>query len=129
MSFRIPTSLTQLLRHTITPPKQALPSRFFSSQPVYRSTQSCLSRSMMTRRPISQSIPTSRTTISKPTSPLSLLRSFSTTRHNLMRPNYFPRSGRSGGGGGPTPKAGFFRRLLISLESLPHTYIVRPFSV
>lgn len=118
MSFRLPISLTQVLRHTITPPKQTLPSRFFSSQPVYRSSQSCFSS--VARRPIPLSIQVARST-SKPTGSFSFLRSFSTTRQNMMRPNYFPRSGRSGG---PAPKAGFFRRLLIRLESYPHTYIV-----
>jgi hypothetical protein len=121
MSFRLPVSFTQLLRHTITTPKQALPSRFLSSQPVYRSPQPCLSS--VTRRPNPLSLQLPRASPSKPTGPYSFLRSFSTTRQNMMRPNYFPRSSRSGGGG-PAPKAGFFRRLLIRLESFPHTYIV-----
>jgi len=120
MSLRLPISLTQVLRHTITPPKQTLPSRFFSSQPVYRSPQPCFSS--VARRPIPLSLQVPRST-SKPTGSFSFLRSFSTTRQNMMRPNYFPRSGRSGG---PAPKAGFFRRLLIRLESYPHTYIVSP---
>jgi len=120
MAFRLPVSLSQVLRHTITPPKQALPSRFFSSQPVYRSQ--CLSP--VARRPIPLSIQVPRSTL-KPTTSFYFIRSFSTTRQNMMRPNYFPRSGRSGSGG-PTPKAGFFRRLLIRLESYPHTYIVSP---
>jgi hypothetical protein len=124
MSFRLPVSLTQVLRHTITPPKQALPSRFFTSQPVYRSPQPCLSS--VARRPIPLSLQVPRST-SKPTGSFSFLRSFSTTRQNMIRPNYFPRSGRSGSGG-PAPKAGFFRRLLIRLESYPHTYIVSLFS-
>lgn len=118
MSFRLPVSLTQVLRHTITPPKQVLPSRFFSSQPVYRSPRPCLSS--VARRPIPILLPVPRSTPT-PTGSFSFLRSFSTTRQNMMRPNYFPRSGRSGG---PSPKAGFFRRLLIRLESYPHTYIV-----
>jgi len=118
MSFRLPISFTQVLRHTITPPKQALPSRFFCSRPVYRSPRPCLSS--VARRPIPLTLPVPRST-PKPTGSFSFLRSFSTTRQNMMRPNYFPRSGRSGG---PSPKAGFFRRLLIRLESYPHTYIV-----
>jgi hypothetical protein len=124
MSFRLPISLTQVLRHTITPSKQTLPSRFFSSQPVYRSSKPCLSP--VARRPIPLSLQLPRST-SKPTGSFSFLRSFSTTRQHMMRPNYFPRSGRSGSGG-PAPKAGFFRRLLIRLESYPHTYIVSLFS-
>jgi hypothetical protein len=51
----------------------------------------------------------------------SFLRSFSTTRPNMMRPNYFPRSSGSGG----APRAGPIRRALIRLDSMPHLYVVR----
>lgn len=53
----------------------------------------------------------------------SFLRSFSTTRPNMMRPNYFPRSSGSGPGG--SPRAGPIRRALIRLDSMPHLYVVR----
>jgi hypothetical protein len=53
----------------------------------------------------------------------SFLRSFSTTRPNMMRPNYFPRSSGSGSGG--SPRAGPIRRALIRLDSMPHLYVVR----
>jgi hypothetical protein len=124
MSFRLPVSISQVLRHTIAPPKQAFPSRFFASQtPRSTHTQSPIQSCLPTRRPIPLSIPLSppRSSLSKPNGSFSFLRSFSTTRQTLMRPNYFPKRGGSGGG---IPKPGFFRRLIIRLERLPHTYIV-----
>jgi hypothetical protein len=128
MSFRLPLGLTQAIRLTILPrAHQAPQARFFTSTlPAFKptpspsSTPSLLRISIATATPLQASRPQCT-----PKNPFSLLRSFHTTRHNLMRPNYFPRnsgSGRksSGSSGGP----GFFRRMLISIENLPHTYIV-----
>ena len=132
MSFRLPIGLGQVLRHATNTPlkQQTIPTRFFSqqTQSIRSPTPSTAMRIQsptLTRRHLTPSIPIFHCRASTPqSSSPSLLRSFSTTRQTLMRPNYFPRnSGR--GSGGASPKPGFFRRMLISIERLPHTYIVR----
>jgi hypothetical protein len=133
MSFRLPLGLTQAIRLTILPRAHQIPqARFFTSTlPAFKPIPSPSSTPSLSRRSIATATPlqASRPQCTQK-NPFSLLRSFHTTRQNLMRPNYFPRnsgSGRksSGSSGGP----GFFRRMLISIENLPHTYIVRTFTL
>jgi hypothetical protein len=133
MSFRLPISLGQVLRHANTTPLKhpIISARFISHQtqsirsPIPISTLTSIRFPTPPRRPLMMTSYGSSTPHSA--SPFSILRSFSTTRQTLMRPNYFPRNSGSGRGttGGGSSKPGFFRRMLISIERLPHTYIVR----